>query len=246
MGSTGNQSGFDGQLEKLKYIQLEEGSTATAYEPYINKTTNIYLNEPLRKVGDYADYIDYKNKKVVRNVKENILRGSSYLFLWSSYGSAYIHSTDINKGSDDLQISGLCSHLPIVPSGQIYAGKTQGASTNKGYTQFVFYIQGFTTIQEYRDYFDEQYSKGTPFKIYYALATPTEETIEIPEITTEKGTNNFTSETTIEPSELKITYWKQIGAVEAEQQTTQSGSELLIIKTGADITQSGSNLTIGE
>lgn len=50
-------------------IQLEEGSTATEYEPYGYKipikvsgndktiTTNIYLDEPLRKVGDYADYI---------------------------------------------------------------------------------------------------------------------------------------------------------------------------------------------
>ena len=27
----------------------------------------IYLNEPLRKIGDYADYIDFKNNKVVRN-----------------------------------------------------------------------------------------------------------------------------------------------------------------------------------
>lgn len=51
-------------------FQLEKGSSATEYEPYIPPvTTNIYLNEPLRKVGDYADYIDFKNQKVVRNVE---------------------------------------------------------------------------------------------------------------------------------------------------------------------------------
>ena len=34
-------------------IQIEEGSTATAYESYIEAvTTNIYLKEPLRKVGE--------------------------------------------------------------------------------------------------------------------------------------------------------------------------------------------------
>ena len=32
--------------------------------------TDIYLDEPLRKVGNYVDYIDFKNKKVVRNVEE--------------------------------------------------------------------------------------------------------------------------------------------------------------------------------
>ena len=34
-----------------------------------NNTYDIYLDEPLRKIGDYADYIDIKRKKVVRNVE---------------------------------------------------------------------------------------------------------------------------------------------------------------------------------
>lgn len=56
---------------KIKNIQIEKGTTVTNYEPYIEPITqNIYLDEPLRKVGDYADYIDFKNQKVVRKVKE--------------------------------------------------------------------------------------------------------------------------------------------------------------------------------
>lgn len=39
------------------------------YEPYIGEIKHIYLDEPLRKVGDYADCIDFKNQKVVRNVE---------------------------------------------------------------------------------------------------------------------------------------------------------------------------------
>lgn len=62
-------------------VQIEEGSTATEYEPYHkydipitvagtrSETTHIYLDEPLRKIGDYADYIDFKNQKVFRNVE---------------------------------------------------------------------------------------------------------------------------------------------------------------------------------
>lgn len=51
-------------------IQIEEGSSSTAYEPYKGSITeHIYLDEPLRKVGDYADYIYFKNQKVVRKIE---------------------------------------------------------------------------------------------------------------------------------------------------------------------------------
>lgn len=39
------------------------------YEPYSGETKHIYLNEPLRKVGNYADYIDFKNQKVIRQIE---------------------------------------------------------------------------------------------------------------------------------------------------------------------------------
>ena len=52
-------------------VMLEEGSTAPSkYIPYYNQTTNIYLDEPLRKIDEYSDYIDFINGKVVRNIKE--------------------------------------------------------------------------------------------------------------------------------------------------------------------------------
>lgn len=54
----------------LKNIQIEEASTENFYEPYITPVqTDIYLDEPLRRVGDYADYVDFKGQKVIRNVK---------------------------------------------------------------------------------------------------------------------------------------------------------------------------------
>lgn len=43
--------------------------TVGDYEPYQEETYNIYLDEPLRKIGEYSDYIDFKTDKVIRNVK---------------------------------------------------------------------------------------------------------------------------------------------------------------------------------
>lgn len=55
---------------EVKNFQIEFGTANTDYEPYQEPvTTNIYLNEPLRKIGDCADYIDYKNQNVVRQIE---------------------------------------------------------------------------------------------------------------------------------------------------------------------------------
>ena len=37
-----------------------------------HNTYNIYLDEPLRKIGNYSDYIDFKSGKVVRNIAQKI------------------------------------------------------------------------------------------------------------------------------------------------------------------------------
>lgn len=69
--------------ENLDLIQLEQGSSATDYEQYgciINiiatskdnlqsQKISFYLNEQLYRVDDYADYIDFYNQKVIRNIQ---------------------------------------------------------------------------------------------------------------------------------------------------------------------------------
>lgn len=55
---------------EVKNFQIEFGTANTDYEPYQEPVTeHIYLDEPLRKIGDYADYIDYKNQNVVRQIE---------------------------------------------------------------------------------------------------------------------------------------------------------------------------------
>ena len=49
-------------------IQIEKGTSATSYEPYKENTFDIYLNEPLRKVNDVADYIDVRKGKLIRKI----------------------------------------------------------------------------------------------------------------------------------------------------------------------------------
>ena len=66
-----------------------------------NTTTNIYLDEPLRKIGDYSDYIDFRNQKEFRNVIVNDDTGTQTI------ENSYTGTTDS---------SGTSISLPNIPT----------------------------------------------------------------------------------------------------------------------------------
>ena len=196
-------------------IQLEEGSVATNYEPYgykvpikiNNIVTNTYIKEPLRKIDDYADYIDYKNKKVVRNISKYVFQGNESGAISKTYNnnqSYYIAGPNLKlmniKSGEKL----LCNILPYVYSTQ---GNSEGFSIGYGGNTSLLYIalplNNATTFQEVINILKDN-------AVYGISVTPTEETIELPNIETSKGTNIFDIETSIKPSSLQIEYWKQI------------------------------------
>lgn len=54
----------------MLHPMIERGKVQGEYEQYVEPIiTNIYLDEPLRKIGDSTDYIDIKNQKIIRNVE---------------------------------------------------------------------------------------------------------------------------------------------------------------------------------
>ena len=51
-------------------VQLEQGSTATSYTPYVTpKTYPVQIPSPLHKVGNVADVLDYKQGGITRRCK---------------------------------------------------------------------------------------------------------------------------------------------------------------------------------
>ena len=74
-GDTFNNSLIGMQIEEVE----SENSTATEFEEYKGTDIVFPLSEPLRKIGDYTDYIDFENKKIVKNVKEVVLNSSYYI-----------------------------------------------------------------------------------------------------------------------------------------------------------------------
>ena len=214
-------------------IQLELGSK-TSYEPYIEPvTTDIILDAPLRKIGDYTDYIDFKNGKVVRNVKEVIIDGVTGNYVNMNGGSpsyelenTYLfaitnmfpnrHTTGSYKTNTEL--SNIIKNYGVTVYNTAAPDRESFSFHNgKNYTQNL-YIRvnkdrvlpsGVTTIQSghFKNWVKKQYTNGTPLTFYYMCEEPEEERIPLPALPQFKGTTIYEIDTNIKPSGMQVKYY---------------------------------------
>ena len=190
----------------VEYIQLESGTEATEYSPYIEPiTTPIYLDKPLYKIGDYADSINYAEQKVERRIKELVLTGEE---MWSK-SSAYKGSfyAQIVTGILSETYTAFCSHLAFSTLSRYAKGKfCFNGSKVKNCNLWLNQFDSSTTVDDFKAYLSEQYAAGTPVKVYYVLATPETETFTAPQIPTLNGTTVIDVDTAVKPENMTIKY----------------------------------------
>ena len=155
-------------------------------------------------MGDYADYIDFKNQKVVRKVNKVDLGTLTYTFgkinTTYPYGYFVFSISDIANNKNEY----VNEYYNAYCESYKKAGNFQ---TDKAFLR---------NVKSTSSYFiDSNYTDGELLKqslngrlFYYILNTPTEETIELPNILTGKGNNKVTIETKIQPSKIELTYYK--------------------------------------
>ena len=214
-------SGTAGTEVENKYtnLMIEEGTTSSNYESYVEpKTTNIYLTEPLRKVGDYADYIDFENKKVVRNIYEMKIPETLKLLKtgdqWQreGYTSWYSHKlSEPSKNSNE--------QLRNVLSNRFIGGKWQWSGAKEPYNYIGYNYLGngyFIISNEYTSITSdddtetqkskiEEWFKNNETYLYFPLATPTEETVDLPNIELLNGSSTLSINTEVSPGNVKLT-----------------------------------------
>lgn len=222
--------GQKGDIIGIHDLMIFEGTKPRIYEPYgykipiIQSSENtepiihsIYLDEPLRKIGDYTDYIDFANKKVVRTIAQMILNGSENIQTFAGEGVASYPYTYLNLGSYGMVINDicLCNQLTLQNN---FSYSREGVNvfrifnSSNGDSRFAFrlYQNGNPVVEtnEIKNALSQKYGQGQPLKIYYALATTKTEDIEcqLPKIT--EKTTVFTVDSTIEPSNMYGKYIK--------------------------------------
>lgn len=197
----------------LKNIQLEENSSATEYETYHEPiTTHIYLDEPLRKIGDYSDYVDFKKQKVVRNVKEITFENT--VFNEYTYGTEFDNTYHFNIRDMGCVYTSpmLCN---IMKAGNISMNTTVNdtffTSNYSNAANGGIYLQIEKSLID--DYSGESNAEklkafliNKNAKLLYCTTGYSEESISLPTLQTFKDTTIMSVDTTVLPSNIKVTY----------------------------------------
>lgn len=187
---------------KIWDLMLVEGTTTKDYEPYVEPVkTKIFLDEPLRKIGDYADYIDFVNGKVVRNIKTETYNGSEE-WIRTIYGTNpyYLYRPNISfLETNAILVVCNCfkgvSHDKRAESGNniVYADNSYEA----------IYIRNTTyaTLEDFKAFL-----RNNNITVNYVLVESLEEDIKLPNIPTTKGTTIIELDTKINASNMMTKY----------------------------------------
>lgn len=196
--------------DNLDNLMLNLGSTPLPYEPYGYKipisngdvTTNIYLNEPLHKIGNYADTIE-SDGTVTRKIKKIILTGSETD--WSVIHSGTANQYFMLPVLKAIQGNELCTHF--IKNG-VYDGNTNVGIIVIGDGAIRIRPENVATISltDFKTWLVTQYDNGTPVTVWYVLETAETETVTAPSIPTTEGANSITVDTTVQPSEFTATW----------------------------------------
>ena len=176
-----------------------------------NERFDIYLNEPLRKVGDYADYIDFSDGKVHRFVLARTFNGAS--------NENWIKRSNANN-SFDFSLGGM-----IIQDGYCnkYTQITRGADIDTRDGVYL-YITGVVIVTDLECSTVEEFKaklQNSPMTIItrkYDQTEVSQESVSLPNISIAKGTTTIIFNTEISPSKTEIKYYQDINKVIANLQ----------------------------
>lgn len=146
-------------------------SLNTTYEPYIGSILNYTLQNPLYKIGDVYDYIDFNRGKIVRNIGVITFDGSDDEN-WTIYGN------NTNMSGYTINISNAIDTTPCICN-KLLTTDTVSTALEEAIkvldnTMYVVLnkIRGLNTTELFKSWL-----QSNPITVYYQLATPTEEDI---------------------------------------------------------------------
>lgn len=195
-------------------IQLEEGSTATAYEPYYYGGSA--TAEMLLSLDDYKDVQNVTSGAVTRNVGIKVLNGSE---TWSYYsvtqGNLFrIIISDSVSGSKNV-LGVLCNQYKVV-------GNRTDLTLSGTARNYDFINNNYTDLTDWGAYVAQQYANGTPIIIVYPLEEPTTENVTPQPMNIQAGTNIVEiTQASIDDLELEVKYQAGVAVTITEIQNAQ-------------------------
>lgn len=202
----GTNSPFNGAIDLSSFYIKINGKYDFNGASVESKTFNVYIDEPLRKIGDVSDYIDFKNKKIVRNIGHIYFTGEED---WvnqtvGNYNACSILKTNIKTDVTTLPaetINILSNYFTVSK----YENTTSIGKVYSGNYYINFNLDDVNSVSNFKSWLSKKYIDGNPLILEYSIPS-TEETIELPYIQLNRGQNIITVDTQVQPSDISITY----------------------------------------
>ena len=195
----------------ISHIQLEEGTESTPYEPYQGSTTHINLtgHDPLMCLDDVCDYIDYENNRIVRNVGKYTVTGNES---WTYRNTTQDGVSTYSITASDWVLSNINynyrENTKVLNNYVQYDGTIKGAIDNYYSSKhFTLYYNGaspnnraiyinstISTEADFKSNLQSLYNSGKPMIIYYELAEPQYESIDLPQVNLYWNSNTFVTD----------------------------------------------------
>ena len=174
-----------------------------------DSVTDIYLNEPLRKVEGYEDIIDSENGTVTRYIASEYITevttkssvsGTNSLFLSVINKTPLLNANRVgscisNKFANDEGVTAQAQ----MPGRK---NRIRTYATTGGASRVMFTFDGQYTLAE------AQQLIGDGFEVCYVLAEPIEEKISLPSLPQFSGTTTYETQTTVAPSGIQVQYYE--------------------------------------
>lgn len=205
---TASKCRFDwsrGGTFSIEEAQIELGSTATAYEPYVEPQTASV--QDLLAVGNYKDEQDIISGTVTRKCGVLVMDGTeNWSFTTTPGGTksrAYVRVDDAVKSSNDL----LSNQLSAWNDTSSNYPEPWRCFLNTTPVLIIGMPSTITTKEEWKDFLAEQYANGNPVIVLYPLATETTESVTAQPVNIQKGANTIqVTQASINDLELEIKY----------------------------------------
>ncbi len=168
---------FNDFINNIK-VQLEQGDTATEYEPYKENNITFYIKEPLRAVGDVKDKVYVKEDKVVveRNCAKFVLDPTQIPNRVSSTNGIYTYNLSTSNPIVNTSLGKVvCNNFPCDVNNAHSRNYANTISTvvDQSVPDGVIRI-----ITDKNPATFKQYLQENPTTVIYQLAEPVYEEIE--------------------------------------------------------------------
>lgn len=185
---------------KLKNIYVTENKENIDYVSYQEpRIYNIYLKEPLRKVEGAEDYIDFNDKKVVRRVGTISINGTE------NWVRNTIYSTD-DMLVGQLRIADMKSGTSSVISNRFRYALPTIINSTRAAAKYLFIAMSTSEIKDVSKL--KEWLNQNNVNAFYELENEMEESIKLPNISTQKGgtTISVVGENGVSASNIEVEY----------------------------------------